>query len=72
MTLRPSLIRSLADHTRAVVATANGAPVDLVATAHDGLRAAGRNPETCSRPVRASALDVVEACIYALGGEVQS
>lgn len=70
--LRPSLLRSLADYTRATVAAANGAPVHLTQTTHDALRAAGRNPDALDPDLRASACDVVEACIYALGGDVQS
>lgn len=72
MILRSSLLRAIAEHTRAVVAAANGAPLDLAQTTHDGLVSAGRDPETCSSDLRASALDAVEACIYALGGEVRS
>ena len=68
--LRPPLLRDLAVFTRDAVRRANGARLDLAATTDAALCYAGRGD--ASAAVRESACDVVEACIYALGGEVQS
>ncbi len=72
MILRPSLLRAIGEHTRAAHSDAHGAPLDLVATTHRVLRDSGRDPETCDVDFRAAVSDAVEACIYALGGGVQS
>ena len=68
--LRSSLLRDLAAYTHDAVRRAKGGRLDLAATTDAALSYAGRGD--ASAAVRESACDVVEACIYALGGEVQS
>ena len=70
--LRPAVLRALAEYTRTAVAAANGDPLDLGTVSHNAIIAAKRDPGQCTTAFRESAVDVVEACIYALGGEVQS